>query len=246
MAGEVDTLSVRHVRRAFQQVADSLRELMMKGDLRPGARLPTEPQLAINFRVSRSTVREALRTLAAEGLIDTKRGPQGGSTVAAPGSDTLISVLEANIGLFMATGEIRLDHVFEVAASVEVPLAQWAAERRTDHDLQRLRAVLDPPDGVTSGPFEFHYALLAAARNPLAGLFMRSLWGFMRERYVRPVTLSAAWYQQVRTDHDAILRALEHSDGQAAQTALEQHLGRLYGQFRTAADPDTPTFPWGG
>ena len=68
------------MRKAYEQVADQLRELIVTGELAPGERLPTETVLAREFGVSRATVREALRLLAAQGLIRTAKGAAAGAT----------------------------------------------------------------------------------------------------------------------------------------------------------------------
>ena len=71
---------VQRVRKAYEQVHEQLRDLIMKGDLARGQRLPNEATLAREFGVSRGTVREALRVLAAENLIRTRRAPAGAAS----------------------------------------------------------------------------------------------------------------------------------------------------------------------
>src|SRR5262249_20886659 len=80
-------MSVRRVRKAYEQVADQLRDLILAGELSRGERLPNENMLAREFGVSRATVREALRLLAAQNLIRTAKGAGGGSYVTLPSVD---------------------------------------------------------------------------------------------------------------------------------------------------------------
>ncbi|MGH3039100.1 MAG: FadR/GntR family transcriptional regulator, partial [Gaiellaceae bacterium] len=77
-------MPVRRVRKAYEQVNDQLRELIVSGELAPGERLPNEAVLAREFGVSRATVREALRILTAQNLIRTTKGAGGGSYVTLP------------------------------------------------------------------------------------------------------------------------------------------------------------------
>src|SRR5438105_3541510 len=86
-------LGVRPIRLAFQQVADQLRELIVHGELGPGTRLPSEPELATQFLVSRSTIREALRMLSSQQLITTSRGVGGGSYITHPEPEAISRVL---------------------------------------------------------------------------------------------------------------------------------------------------------
>ncbi|MEI6743065.1 MAG: winged helix-turn-helix domain-containing protein, partial [bacterium] len=73
-----DGSSVKPILPAYRQVADQLLSLIIDGEVKPGERLPTEETLAKTFAVSRSTIREALRSLAVESFIETSRGPTGG------------------------------------------------------------------------------------------------------------------------------------------------------------------------
>ena len=84
---EEPRLPLRRVRKGYEQVADQLRELIVTGELPQGGRLPTETVLARDLGVSRTTVREALRLLAAQGLIRTSKGQTGGSYVTLPTVD---------------------------------------------------------------------------------------------------------------------------------------------------------------
>jgi GntR family transcriptional repressor for pyruvate dehydrogenase complex len=88
-------MTVRRVRKAYEQVADQLRELIVSGKLAPGERLPIESALAREFGVSRATIREALRVLAAQGLVRTAKGPAGGSFVTLPSVDHISSFVQA-------------------------------------------------------------------------------------------------------------------------------------------------------
>ena len=83
------TMPLRRVRKGYEQVADQIRELIISGTIERGERLPNETALASEFGVSRATVREALRLLAAQDLIRTAKGAGGGSYVTLPTVDRI-------------------------------------------------------------------------------------------------------------------------------------------------------------
>src|SRR4051794_31072476 len=106
-------LAVRRVRKAYEQVADQLRALIVSGQLKVGDRLPNETALAKEFGVSRATVREALRILSAQRLILTAKGSGGGTYVSRPGFDAISEFLQANINLLTEMHHISLDELLE-------------------------------------------------------------------------------------------------------------------------------------
>ena len=93
-----DSMSVRRVRKAYEQVADQLRDLIVSGGSREGERLPNETVLAREFGVSRATVREALRLLTAQSLIRTAKGAGGGTYVTMPTVDHVSEFLNSSSG----------------------------------------------------------------------------------------------------------------------------------------------------
>ncbi len=95
-----------------------------------GERLPNEIVLAAELEVSRATVREALRLLAAQSLIRTARGAGGGSYVTLPTVDHISEFLTANIGLLTDARDFTLDELIEARMLLEVPAARLAARRR--------------------------------------------------------------------------------------------------------------------
>src|SRR5215212_4514192 len=123
-------------------LADALRARILTRELLPGQRLPIEPDLADEYDVSRSTVREALRVLASQGLVITTRGVSGGSFVAYPSPKQMSDYLHASLGLFAESEDLAVDALLEARDLLEVPAAGLAALRRTASDLDTLRLVL--------------------------------------------------------------------------------------------------------
>jgi DNA-binding FadR family transcriptional regulator len=162
---------VRRVRKAYEQVADQLRELITSGELSPGERLPNEALLAREFGVSRATIREALRVLAAQNLLRTAKGAGGGSYVTIPTVDHISEFLRSNIGLLTDSRDLTLEELIETRELLEVPAARLAARRRSDSDVERLRAAI-PAEAIrldTREEFihntEFHTVLIETCGN---------------------------------------------------------------------------------
>ena len=105
-----------------------LQELIVKGTLTVGERLPAEGVMAAQFGVSRSTIREALRGLSSQRLVHTKRGVSGGTFVAEPSSEHVHTYLETTIGLLSGADVVSVDEILEARELFEVPAARLAAD----------------------------------------------------------------------------------------------------------------------
>jgi GntR family transcriptional regulator, transcriptional repressor for pyruvate dehydrogenase complex len=218
---------------AYQVLADGLRMQITSGKLRPGDRLPTEPQLCAQSGLSRSTVREALRLLTSQNLIVTTRGVTGGSFVAEPSPKKLSETLESGLGMLVANGNLRGNHLFEVRAMLEVPAAELAAGRRSEAHLAELaEAMFDPADEldkVLPAIRKFHTTIAAAAGNPLLLLISEPLF----PANLRQLTLQApeGYLARVDAEHREILDALREGNGPRAAAATRAHLDYLRDTF---------------
>src|SRR3712207_2320800 len=163
---------------AYQLLADELRADITSGRLQPGERLPPEAELCLRSRVSRSTVREALRLLASQHLIVTTRGVTGGSFVAHPDAEQLSEALATGLTLLTNSAEVGLADLLELRRALEIPAAGLAAARRTDQQLTELAATmfdpsLDDVDTMLQAHALFHSAVAKATGNPLFELVTR-------------------------------------------------------------------------
>lgn len=221
---------LRRVRKAYEQIADQLRELIITGDLAPGQRLPTEAVLAREFGVSRATVREALRILAAQHLIRTGKGAGGGSYVTVPTFDHVSEFLRSNIALLSRTEDVSLAEFLEAREELEVPAARLAARRRADEDLHRLRgAVLGEHETGRSVDERFalnrrfHTTVLEAAGNRLMLVAAQPIFYVLQTNLAR-AGLDDAFHRGVDEHHRAITQAIEEGDEAAAERHMLDHL----------------------
>jgi DNA-binding FadR family transcriptional regulator len=232
---------LRRVRKSYEQVADQLRDLIVTGRLARGERLPNETLLAREFGVSRATVREALRLLAAQNLIRTSKGAGGGSYVTLPTVDHLSEYMTSNIGLLSDARDLTLDEIVEARMLIEVPAARLAAERREQADVERMRAAI-PPDTVHLAPDEeyeintdFHSALVHACRNHLITIAMQPLFTALQVNLQRS-GLDRRFHEALHEDHRRITAAIEAGDPDGAAGEMQSHLEFLVPFYEKAWD----------
>ncbi len=192
------------------ELVERLRELIVESTLEPGVRVP-ERELCERFAVSRTPLREALKVLASEGLLELlpHRGAQVTRLTAAD-----------------------LDEMFPVMGALEALAGELACARITEAELAEVRAlhyqmVLHATRGELPEYFRLnqriHEAIMAAARNPTLARLYRSLAGRIRRaRYI--ANMSQARWDQAVAEHEAILAALERRDGAALGRVLKAHL----------------------
>lgn len=220
---------VRRVRKAYEQVADQLRELIMTGALSPGERLPNETMLAREFGVSRATVREALRVLAAQNLLRTAKGAGGGSYVTLPTVDHISEFLRSNIGLLTESRDVTLEELIEARRLLEVPAARLAAERRQDEDVERLRASIpgEPLHLNTQEQFvlnkDFHSTLIEACGNSLLYIAAQPVFSVLQSNLARSA-LGRRFHRGINEQHQLIVDAIDAGDADAAAAEMHEHL----------------------
>lgn len=223
---------------AAEQIAQQLRAAMINGSLTPGDRLPSEPELAEGFGVSRPTVREAMRILRGQGVLETSRGSKGGHFIQNPQADDIAETLGETFSLWFDIGDISVAEVDEARELVERACVRLAAERRTDADLAELRRILEAAadESLTLAEFldydvAFHRAVSNAARNRLLDLPMQAI------HIVRPrtnVLIQTHDRQRVLEQHQALAEAIEKQDPDLAEECLQNHVAFLSAERKKA------------
>ena len=238
------SLSVSRIQPAYAQVAGQLRDLIVTGQIRAGDHLPNEAELATIFGVSRSTVREALRSLAAQSLVYTSRGVSGGTFVAELDAGTVSEYLRTSLGLMSGSAGVTVAELLETRAALEVPAARFAAIRRTNQILDELAKNL----GTSSVDDEtvrftrnsrFHELLLEASGNRLLGLVASPVFDVLKSRFRRDEVEKSYW-SQVDKDHTEILEHIKANDPDGAESAMRAHLRRLESTYEAT---DITTHP---
>lgn len=208
------------------RVAREVERLIVQGHLVAGTRLPSERDLAEQFGVSRTVVREAVRTLAARGLLEVRTG--SGTVVRHPTSEAAAE----SMSRLLATHSHGLDYgrVIEVRRVLEVEIAGLAAERRTDDDLATLDTILTQAEDRLGDPHtfvetdvSFHEALARATHNDLFLVILSSIALAMIN--VRRLGLRVPGTpERALTYHRSIYAAVKQGDGAAARHAMSEHM----------------------
>jgi DNA-binding FadR family transcriptional regulator len=237
--GPPGSVPVRRVRKAYEQVADQLRELVMAGELTPGERLPNEALLAREFGVSRATIREALRVLAAQNLLRTAKGAGGGSYITLPSVDNISEFLRSNINLLTGTRDVTLEELMEARRLLEVPAARLAAQRCRAEDLERLRATIpgDPAHLSTKENFvfnqDFHSVLVEMCANTLLYIATQPIFTTLQTHLARS-GIGRRFHRAVNEHHLKIAEAIEAADENGAADEMELHLDYLVPYYEKA------------
>lgn len=230
------SVSVQRVRKAYEQVYDQLRELIMSGQLARGERLPKEAVLAREFAVSRGTVREALRLLAAQSLIRTAKGAGGGSFVTLPAVDHVSEALRLHITLLSESEDVSLEEFLEARELLEVFAARLAAERRQSGDIVALRATIhDDPLSLTDEERfvmnkDFHNGVVTASRNSLLKISAQPIYSILQTNLDRS-KVDRSFNVEVFDHHREILQAIEASDADLTKQLMHKHLLYLRGAY---------------
>lgn len=214
--------SIDRPRPAYEEVANRLRTRIADGGFTPGDRLPAEANLAAEFGVSRSTIREALRVLNSEGLIRTARGVSGGSFVTETEPSAISGFLQTRLGILSRHQAITTEELLETRALLEVAGAAFAAERRTPDHLDELRQALERER-------DFHVTLLVAAQNRLLEAIAIPVVQLLDDGGRDGGDPMQADRDR---DHERILDRIEARDAEGAAAAMEQHLQHLASDYR--------------
>lgn len=211
--------------RAFEYVAEQIQRHIKLHLVVPGQSLPTERELVEQFEVGRPTIQMALRLLEAEGLVETRRGRNGGTFVLGLG-DGDDARLELIGRILRRRAEIEDLLVFRHA--VEPQIAAVAARRRTEADLARLRTAveeLDRAEGEVARmrfDTELHLALGAATGNRFLAHDAEQIRRGLND-VIALLPESGAWHGRVAVEHHALLDAVVAGDGPVAADVMETH-----------------------
>jgi DNA-binding FadR family transcriptional regulator len=225
--------------KQYEQIAEQLRTLVVDGTLQPGARLPNEAVLAREYGVSRATLREALRSLAAQDLIRTAKGAGGGSFVTLPSVEHVSSFVHSSITLMADANDVSLEDLLEARELLEVPAARLAAHRRDDDELERLRETI-PDEPLRMGPDQqfvynqdFHSVVIDCCDNALLAIAAQPIFGVLQRNLAR-TKLGGRFHRATNEQHRSIAAAIEAGDAEAAGGEMQAHLAYMRPYYERA------------
>lgn len=217
-----------------EQISDKLAYMICSGLLQIGDELPSERELASMLDVSRETVRGAIQTLAARGMIEVSQGAR--TKVIRNEGYELHDAVSALRGL----KDYKIDTVYEARKVVEIAVIQEAARRIKDKELKRMEGLLnaqatmfDDPVRFQMSDREFHSTMYQASSNPLLVNFVEDLYAYALD-YRRKVMKKSGAVKRSYEDHVAIFEALKKHDPEQAAEAISAHLDHVYKTTLTA------------
>jgi GntR family transcriptional regulator, transcriptional repressor for pyruvate dehydrogenase complex len=211
--------------RLYEQIVRQIEDSILKGVLKPGDQLPAERELAQNFGVSRTAVREAVKALREKGLVEAFSGRgtfiTNGTTQAIRQSLDLMSRIGQQEGF---------THLAELRRILEPEIAALAAVRIEEQLVATMResvAIMDrsleDPDAYIEADLDFHLALAEAAANPLVLSLLDSIVGLLREQRLKIFRVDGG-PERGQFHHKRILAAIESRDSEKARDTMREHL----------------------
>ena len=219
-----------------EQVVRQVRELITRGELRPGDRLPSERDLAKRLGISRPSLRTGLRFLAALGVLQSRRGA---GTFIADGPPALDS---EPLNLMAALHGFTPDEMFEARRVLDVGLAGLAAERATEEQLATLAeevaemyASIDDPGEYLIHDLRFHRAVAAASCNPILTALMEMVTAGIYEGRRAKVN-AAADVKASAGLHRKVYKAIRARNAADARAAMGEHLDSTQRRLRSVGE----------
>ncbi len=230
-------------KRAFEEIADQVKELVYSRTLKPGDRLPSERELAVRFRTGRMAVREALRILEQSGLIQIRQGSDGGSFVR----DVDPGVASQSVSDAITRANIGLQDIITVRLALEDLVAGLAIERITVEELAELEksmaetegllkecgkkggAALDP-ELLAEMNIDFHILLARATKNLLLEIVCESMMNALHSFFAAKAKPMEFFTWHV-SQHRAIYEAIKGKKKREARELMKRHVTDLRERF---------------
>ncbi len=213
--------------RASHDIVQQIKAQIFAGHILSGNRLPSENELSEQFRVSRTTVRDALRVLESQGLIDIKVGAGGGAFVAEPRHETVTESLSNMLKM----QSMDIEELAEARLVIETSIVAFAAKRATAKDIAALEDALEQARrGQESGDprftphsVSFHVALAEAAKNQVLLFTVNSFRSLFYDT-IEKLLPDPDMQERAIHDHQKILDAIKARDAALAQHIMRTHL----------------------
>ena len=219
-------------KKAYEDIVQQIRTLIEEGKLKRNDHLPSERELSETFRVSRTTVREAIRTLESMKLLQSRQG--NGTYVVASSEEALIQPLAA--ALFNEKDDIR--DIFYIRKIIEPHVAELAAENATQQEMEELERILRKQEEcigqretIIETDSAFHNLMVKATKNRVMERLIIALIDLLKKSREQYLFEDENDERAIRSleGHQQILSAVKKGDGKAARKSMLQHLEDIEG-----------------
>jgi GntR family transcriptional regulator, transcriptional repressor for pyruvate dehydrogenase complex len=219
-------------KKAYEDIVQQIRTLIEEGKLKRNDHLPSERDLSETFRVSRTTVREAIRTLESMKLLQSRQGD--GTYVLASSEESLIQPLAAS--LFNEKDDIR--DIFYIRKIIEPHVAGLAAENATPQEIEEMERILQRQEesilhgeNIIETDSAFHNLMVRATANRVMERLIVVLIDILKQSREKYLTEDENDERAKRSleGHHRVLSAIKKGDGDAARRSMLQHLEDIEG-----------------
>jgi len=230
--------------RLYEQIVRQIEDSILKGVLKAGDQLPAEPELAQQFNVSRTAVREAVKVLREKGLVEAYSGR--GTFITNGTSQSIRQSFDLMMKIRQPEGSAGLVEVREI---LEPQIAALAATRADEQHLAAMRqaiAVMDrtlhQAEAFIEADNDFHLSLAQAAANPLILSLIDSIVGLLKEQRMRIFRCNGGG-ERGQFHHKRIFAAIERRDPEAAREAMRAHLQQVRTDTGAVSAEGAPASP---
>jgi GntR family transcriptional regulator, transcriptional repressor for pyruvate dehydrogenase complex len=221
-------------KRFSDQVAEKIQNKIIEDNLSIDSGLPSEKEMALEFQVSRSVIREALRILEITGFVRIKKGPTGGIFVA----NGYHEPIKRSINNLISSGDVTIDHLFDARLLIEPYIATEAAKNAGEKDLRKIKALFEDANAhhddalrLKKSNLEFHILLARASGNPVLALMLESVIELLIERSLDLLDLSLE--RKFIEIHQNIFNVLEQRNASEVSRLIREDIGFVRASLKT-------------
>jgi GntR family transcriptional repressor for pyruvate dehydrogenase complex len=224
--------------RAFEEIATQIRNELAEGRLSVGSRLPAERALAVQFGVSRNTLREALRSLEHAGLLQLQKGASGGAFISQGSGNAIVN----NMVDLYHVGSLSPDQLTQARIWLESIIVREACHQATSEDIAELQANIDKASQASAaGDFylrasvhlDFHRILARMTGNPIMSIVMEGLLTVLR-KYIE--SIGSYENEFVLPSRKRFMKHMKEGNTEAAVSEMETSLKRLQRGYLAKAE----------
>jgi GntR family transcriptional repressor for pyruvate dehydrogenase complex len=226
--------------RISQTIVDQIKEAIFQKKIRTGDKLPSERQMMEQFETSRVTVREALKKLENSGILEIRRGTQGGAFVRDPDVTFVSNFLQDMFSM----GNIRVFDLTEARMAVEPFSVKLATKRIKEECLEQIKQnIRETKECLKMGnaadarllTLEYHRLIAQASENPVIFFMVDSIMDIM-ENNISTIVISAASIKRTLHYHEEIYEALMKRDPEKAQAVMLKHIQEIHAALDSGRD----------
>jgi DNA-binding FadR family transcriptional regulator len=223
--------------RVFEDVVEQIQDAILSGQFKPGDILPSERDLREVFKVSRGTIREALRILEQKGLIEIKLGVGGGAIV----KEASIDAVSESLDLLIRHQKVSMSHLAEFRIGMEGDMAAIAVMRATPKEIEELEKIMKRAQSYCDGgpdyvrqfleaDMQFHQALSKITKNPMYEVISRIIHENILSYYTTFIEERGISLKENCKDFSRIVEAMKKKHPEEARAIIREHITR-YASF---------------